>query len=289
MTHDELANDLARHLFGDGTERMVWTNMQMGPAGSPRPDVMAIDKSFSKFRVNTYEVKVSVADLRRDLTAGKWQTYLPFSHAVWFAMPRGLAPIDMIPKACGVILRSDSGWRAARRPVLQPIANLPRDAWVKLLLEYDRRMTMSRPEPRRLHEWTVHEQLRKKYGGTVATLLSRRSNAQHHFEIVTAELESATQTMQERIEELRVEARKQAECEAHYLNDEIQRLGHALGMTGQFGARELNARLRAVSKAMHCGSLKYVVSQLRDGALLREMEALVNLVDTLSATQVTEP
>lgn len=34
MTHNELAEDLAQHLRG-GTGRMVWTDTQLGPSGSP--------------------------------------------------------------------------------------------------------------------------------------------------------------------------------------------------------------------------------------------------------------
>ena len=34
MTHDELQEDLATHLRGN-TDRMVWTNTQLGPAASP--------------------------------------------------------------------------------------------------------------------------------------------------------------------------------------------------------------------------------------------------------------
>ncbi len=36
-THDALREDLAQYVR-EKTQRMVWTNMQMGPAGSPRPD-----------------------------------------------------------------------------------------------------------------------------------------------------------------------------------------------------------------------------------------------------------
>lgn len=48
LTHDELAADLAAKLRTD--RRMVWTDIQLGPSGSPRPDVYAIFKSFSHHR-----------------------------------------------------------------------------------------------------------------------------------------------------------------------------------------------------------------------------------------------
>lgn len=42
LGHDELAQSLAAHLRGDA--RMIWCDLQLGPSGSPRPDVYTIDK-----------------------------------------------------------------------------------------------------------------------------------------------------------------------------------------------------------------------------------------------------
>lgn len=70
-THNALADDLASHVR-QRTGRIVWTDMQLGPSGSPRPDVYSIEPSFAKFRPLAYEVKVSVADYRRDVAAGKY-------------------------------------------------------------------------------------------------------------------------------------------------------------------------------------------------------------------------
>ena len=77
MKHDELADDLAAHLRAD--RRMVWTNIQLGPSGSPRPDVYAFFKSYVDPRPMAYECKVSLSDFRADVTAGKWQSYRKFS------------------------------------------------------------------------------------------------------------------------------------------------------------------------------------------------------------------
>jgi len=108
LTHNQVADSLAAHLRGN-TDRMVWTDTQLGPAGSPRPDVFTINKSYSRFAADAYEVKVSVSDLRHDLTEGKWQKYRRFAHRVWFAFPRGLAPITEVPRECGVILMGEGG------------------------------------------------------------------------------------------------------------------------------------------------------------------------------------
>lgn len=116
-THDDLARDLAMHVLS--TKRLVWCDMQLGPAGSPRPDVYALDKSFAHPRAITYECKVSVADFRADVTAGKWQSYLGFSSGVYFAAPAGLLKKEDVPNGCGLIVRGEEGWRTLRAPTLQ--------------------------------------------------------------------------------------------------------------------------------------------------------------------------
>src|SRR5262245_7005098 len=88
LSHDALAESLADHVRGP--ERMVWCDMQLGPGGSPRPDVYAIYKSFVNPAPTAYECKVSTSDFRADVTSGKWKTYLPFASAVYFACEAGL-------------------------------------------------------------------------------------------------------------------------------------------------------------------------------------------------------
>lgn len=132
-THDDLAADLAGHLRGPG--RMVWCDMQLGPQGSPRPDVYAIDRSFVKWSPTAYEVKISVADFRSDVTSGKWMSYRRYAGAVVFAVPAGLvAPADL-PQGCGLMVRGEAGWRTARKPTRQVVESLPTAAWLKLLMD----------------------------------------------------------------------------------------------------------------------------------------------------------
>ena len=120
--HDQLANDLAEHLAKQ-TDRIIWTDMQLGPSGSPRPDVYSIPKSYSGYKPIAYECKVSVSDFRSDITKGKWQSYLKYSSGVIFAVPKGLITKDDLPKGCGLIVRSENGWRMVKGPTLTPIAN----------------------------------------------------------------------------------------------------------------------------------------------------------------------
>lgn len=182
MKHDELQENLAVHLRA-GTDRMVWTNTQLGPSGSPRPDVFTVNKSFSRFAADAYEIKVSVSDLRSDVTSGKWQSYRKFAHRVWFAFPRGMAPLDLIPKECGVILCSDTGWRAARKPVAQVLDTLPRDAWLKLLMDlHPVDMSGHVRAPRHASEYTAAEVVRKKIGAKVAELFLDVDQAEYRLQ-----------------------------------------------------------------------------------------------------------
>lgn len=66
--HDALAQDLARHLKAPDT--MVWCNLQLGPSGSPRPDVYRMSKSFVRPCPIAYECKISRENFRSDVTSG---------------------------------------------------------------------------------------------------------------------------------------------------------------------------------------------------------------------------
>lgn len=133
MTHDKLAESLAGHLRAP--DRMVWQDMQLGPVGSPRPDVYAIFKSYTKPAPMAFECKVSVSDFRADVTSGKWESYCRYAYGVAFACEAGLIGKADVPAQCGLIVRHASGaWRWAKRPTLQP-TEIPRAAWMKLLID----------------------------------------------------------------------------------------------------------------------------------------------------------
>lgn len=190
MTHDELQDSLAAHLRGTA-DRVVWTNMQLGPSGSPRPDVFTVNKSYSRFRTDCYECKVSLSDLRHDVTSGKWQSYRAFGHAVWFAFPRGMAPLDLVPRECGVILLGD-GWRATRKPVAQVLDTLPREAWLKLLFDGIERAVQAEPRTRSLSHWHATDRVRREFGEELAQLLSKRQDARYQYQAATTRLETQT-------------------------------------------------------------------------------------------------
>jgi hypothetical protein len=230
MKHDELQEDLARHLRGN-TDRMVWTNTQLGPAASPRPDVFTIDKSYARFNADAYEVKISVSDLRRDITSGKWQSYRKFAHRVWFAFPRGLVPLDEIPRECGVILRSDAGWRSARKPVAQVLDTLPRDAWLKLLIEsFPVSAVGHRTEPRPANEWFAQDALRRKHGSEIAELFASRKRADRAFEDATERRKCAADEIRAETDEMKKKARLEVERAQVQLDEAMKSLGERLGL-----------------------------------------------------------
>ncbi len=260
MTHDELQNDLAKHLRV-GTDRMVWTNMQLGPSGSPRPDVFTVNRSFARFRTDCYEIKVSLADLRHDVTSGKWQSYLRFGHAVWFAFPRGMAPLDLVPKECGVILRGD-GWRAARKPVAQVLETLPRDAWLKLLMEGVR--DEAEPKPRHMSYWEAQELARKKWGVELAELFRARGAAQSKYERATEKLEKAAEEISRDVERRKQEALDQLRRDQGDLDHAVQELGTALGLTGAIGVRDVAQAANRMRYRLRTHSIDRAIASLQD-------------------------
>lgn len=164
--HDDLARDLAQHLRSD--QRMVWTDMQLGPSGSPRPDVFTLERSYSKPMPTAYECKISRSDLRSDTTSGKWQKYLAYAGAVIFAVPDGLCTAADIPNGCGLIVKKGQVWRHVRKAVRQPVT-LPMDACMKLLIDgIGRVVGPTQPQMRRVELWQENEAVRKKFGAAVA-------------------------------------------------------------------------------------------------------------------------
>lgn len=230
MKHDELQEDLASHLRA-GTDRMVWTNTQLGPSGSPRPDVFTVNKSFSRFAADAYEIKVSVSDLRSDVTSGKWQSYRKFAHRVWFAFPRGMVPLNLIPNECGVILRSDAGWRATRKPVAQVLDTLPRDTWLKLLMDLHP-VDFSghvRP-PRHASEYTAADLVRKKIGAQVGELFLDVVHAEERLKRRREALAADLKEIDANIAAYRKQ-QEATETRAQLMLDEsMQALGRTLGI-----------------------------------------------------------
>jgi len=226
--HDELQEDLAAHLRAT-RDRVVWTNMQLGPSGSPRPDVFTMPKSFSKFRPLAYEMKISVSDFRRDVTSGKWQNYLKFASGVIFAVPAGLISKDDVPAGCGLIVRHGDIWRTAKGPTLRMIDTLPLDAWIKLMIDGIERQA-NEMRIRQANSWLTEKKIRKAYGDEIADALSNRTASVARLNALTATIQAEIDATQQRQLRHREEARAVALRDAGVVNQVSRDLATALGI-----------------------------------------------------------
>ena len=274
MNHNELQEDLATHLRA-GTDRMVWTNTQLGPSGSPRPDVFTVNKSFSRFRTDCYEIKVSVSDLRHDVTSGKWQSYRKFGHAVWFAFPRGLVQLDLVPRECGVILRSDTCWRAARKPVAQVMDTLPRDTWLKLLMAGVPRFGKGDTTARPSNQWHIEQVARKKFGDTIGDLLRERQYAESRFAAATEKLDASAAKLEKDVADRRARALAEVDNEQQRLDENVRELAQELGLDFNTAtARDVANAVRQFRNKLEGRGLTQAITMLQNlQAAIREPAA----------------
>ena len=242
--HDDLANDLAKHLRANGN-RLVWEDMQIGPAGSPRPDVYTIDKSYSRFCPTAYECKISRSDFRADVTAAKWQTYLDFSSAVIFATPRGLITREDIPSGAGLIVRHDSGWRMTLKPTFNMLTTLPRDAWMKLLMDGVHYAQENR-SPRFVDDWRKYEILRQKAGNEIASILSNVDSAKYRLNHQLQQLKTA----ENEAEAERLKIREKIKAEEIQVDGMRAELARALGLDPKSSVWKIQAECRLVAASL---------------------------------------
>jgi hypothetical protein len=277
--HDDLAHDLAMHVLS--AQRMVWCDMQLGPVGSPRPDVYALDKSFAYPRATTYECKVSVADFRADVTAGKWQSYLPFSSGVYFAAPSGLLKREDVPKGCGLIVRGDEGWRTLRAPTLQSF-RMTQDVCLKLLI--DGRENEVRPACKRERtEYGAVAKIAKRWGEETAKVLADLDGARSrrdHWEKLADEHRKQIGDAKESIR-LQVES-----LTSHWLDELCRLLSMPRGGFGDIAHRVGELRKLALGeKRWHRSNLESAETALE--AELRRVRDLRVLMGEIEPVEVS--
>ncbi|WP_312387237.1 MmcB family DNA repair protein [Atlantibacter hermannii] len=228
--HDELAHDLAEHLRRN-TARICWEDMQLGPAGTCRPDVYAMAHSYSKFCPIVYEVKVSISDFRADVTVGKYTKYFKYAGGVVFAVPEGLLKKGDIPDGCGLMIRKDTGWHTLKGPTMRQVDNLPRDAWMKLLMDgMTRQAERTQIKSRVLNTYFIDQTLMKRHGNDIAELVCRAYRARENLERSVVELENRRNKIQEESRE-EAERRRQRYSQAQDSLNEAQRyLAKTLGL-----------------------------------------------------------
>ena len=124
MSHRDAVDSLAAHLTRAGNRaypelrRAGWQTATCGV-----PDVLAMRKfayGATTWRLDAYEVKVNVGDLRSDVRAGKWHRYVSElgCRFVWFALAttETQALASEVPAECGVIVRAGDKWITKRTP-----------------------------------------------------------------------------------------------------------------------------------------------------------------------------
>ncbi|WP_175920363.1 hypothetical protein [Burkholderia pyrrocinia] len=250
--HDDLAKDLAAHLRG-ASDRLVWTDMQLGPSGSPRPDVYTVPCSFARFQPVAYECKISVADFRRDVTAGKWTSYLRFAAGVIFAAPAGLLKKEDIPAGCGLIVRGPDGWRSLKGPTLKNMENLPRDAWVKLIIDGMARLANASHEQLRVglhNEWTLEKKLRRRLGDIVADAVRDRLHAERRLKAATERLEGLAQEAEDERRLILDRAKENAQRDAAQIDSARIELARTLGLSESAGAWEIASACKEAARRL---------------------------------------
>ncbi|WP_186130316.1 hypothetical protein [Burkholderia gladioli] len=268
-THNALAEDLAAHLRG-ASDRLVWTDMQLGPAGSPRPDVYSVPCSFARFQPVAYECKISVADFRRDVTAGKWTSYLRFAAGVIFAAPAGLLKKDDIPSGCGLIVRGPDGWRTLKGPTLKNMENLPRDAWVKLIIdglprEIERQKCQGRAAI--VSEWKLTHLLRAKLGDLVAEAVRDRLSAEHRLHDATEALKTAAKEAEDERQLILSRSRERAQRDATQIDEARAALAQSLGLRADAGAMQISMACHEAARRLNADTeiqrLRHLIERMQ--------------------------
>lgn len=241
LTHDQLATDLASHLRGH-SNRITWEDMQLGESGSPRPDVYTMEPTYTRLTFEAFEVKVSVADFRRDVTAGKWQAYLAYANSVTFAAPAGLIAKDMVPATCGLILRGANGaWRYAKKPVSHQLTELPWKAWIKLLLDGVTRANGTN-RTTYFREWQAADKLAAKFGTEIAAMLSDIPRLAQMHQQAQQNYEAERQRLAAQLAEDRLSMQKQRDVERERCSGAVGKLAVALGLPADSLATDLQVR-----------------------------------------------
>lgn len=266
--HDALAEDLAGHLRGYARPAMIWTNMQLGPQGSPRPDVYTLEPTFMRIKAVAFECKVSRADFLCDVGKGKALGYLVYAGALVFATPKGLVRKDELPIGAGLIERGETSWRWVKKPTVNPLTELPFECWMKLLIDgrgRDQGMPQH-PKPRPANEWVQQQRARKMLGDELGQLMADRDAAAMRLRV---EIDKANQetdsarAMREESDRLR---RERVEVALKDLRRELDEVAALVGMSSGTPAYALLKALRELRPERDRNRLDDAARALRDAA-----------------------
>ncbi len=221
---------------------MVWTDMQLGPVWSPRPDVWTLRKSYADPDPRAYECKVSVADFRADITSGKWQSYLTYSRAVTFATPAGLIDKKDLPAGCGLMIWNGEYWHTVKAPTLNVRPSIPHDAMMKLLIDgIERAEEASRIRLR--DKWHTEASIRQAYGQKVAEYVRDKLTLDDRI----ASLRKMYEDERHRLEQQEASRRKASEDERDAILSDVREI---LGLHVGSGEWEIKRKIRELAESV---------------------------------------
>lgn len=150
--HRGLVKDLRNWLQGDD---FVCSEVAFGSrwmTNARIPDVMRIRKSYTRWDVGIYEVKVNRSDFTAEMRNGKWKEYLPMSSRFYFATPADGVVFDKqeIPERCGWMVRGPNGWRVKIAPKIRDFEpNCDQLLALLMSVEQDRKRLLTKLEESR--------------------------------------------------------------------------------------------------------------------------------------------
>lgn len=252
--HDDLAADLAKHL--NNSARMVWTDMQMGPSGSPRPDVYTMEKSYNRPRPVSYEIKVSRSDFLSDVNAAKWQKYLDFSGGVVFAVPHGLITKKEVPFECGLIVRNENGWKTLKRE--KPGTGRPDfKAMMKMVIDgVDRVHSAPLPvELREIDAYKAQKSLKRDLGKDIAQMVGSSLMAKERAEYWERRAKDSADHFRQLESQAREHGKKSAESSIAHREKQLKEaqvsITQALGLPEDAGAYAIRAKVAKLVEVLH--------------------------------------
>lgn len=277
--HDALAEDLAAHLRGYARPAMIWTDMQLGPAGSPRPDVYTIEPTYQRLAAMAYEIKVSRSDFQRDVQAGKYTSYLRYAGAVAFAVPKGLVAKAEIPPRCGLIERSDTGWRWSKKPTISAVENLPMAAWMKLLIDgAGRDCGAGRVvKERSANQWHQQQRARKLLGTELGQLLADRDHAMHKLQFEIDQCQTKRAGMEDLRRKMEEADRARAEAAVAKVLATIREVAVQLGLDENAPTANVIRELRKLTPEGQSTERQRAANELRNA--MRQIERSITVLE----------
>ena len=145
------------------------------------------------------------------------------------------------------MVRSDSGWRAIRKPTLKPIDTLPRAAWLKLVIDGIARQR-AETRIRVLSEYCVQQDIRNRYGEELAQALSDRDAAVTTLRDQVERARQAYEKAQNQADKIRRDAVESARRDAAAVNATVREAVKALGLPDGATVWDVTAKLTKALK-----------------------------------------